>query len=47
MPAKSAAQQRLIGADYARAQAGKRTRTGMGPKQLRDMARKPKRGYGR
>lgn len=47
MPARSAAQQRLMGADYARAKAGKRTITGMSRTKLREMARKPARGYAR
>jgi len=36
-----------MGADYARAQAGKPTKTGLRAKKLREMARKPKRGYRR
>lgn len=47
MPAVSARQQRFMGADYARAKAGKRTRTGMSASQLRDFARKPARYTGR
>ena len=38
MPAKSKSQQRLMGADLARARAGKKTRTGMTKKQLEDFA---------
>ena len=45
MPAKSKAQQRLMGADLARARKGKRTRTGMSASHLRKWARKPKGGY--
>jgi len=45
MPAKSKAQQRLMGADLARARAGKQTVTGMGAKKLHEMAQKPKGGY--
>jgi hypothetical protein len=42
MPSKSRAQQRLMGADLARARAGKETRTGMGAEKLEEMAQKPK-----
>ena len=45
MPAKSRKQQKFMGADYGRAKAGKKTRTGMGKTKLREMARKPKSGY--
>jgi hypothetical protein len=45
MPAKSAKQQRLMGADLARAREGKKTVTGMGEKKLEEMAQKPKGGY--
>lgn len=38
MPAKSKAQQQLMGADLARARAGKKTRTGMSADQLEDFA---------
>ena len=41
MPAKSEKQRKLMGADLARARAGKRTRTGMTQEQLRDFAKKP------
>jgi len=41
VPAKSKAKQRLLGADLARARAGKRTRTGMSEAQLREMAEAP------
>jgi len=37
-PAKSKAQQRLMGADLARKRAGKKTRTGMSEKQLEEYA---------
>lgn len=38
MPAKSVAQQHMMGADYARAKAGKPTKTGMSMSQLHDFA---------
>lgn len=41
MPPKSEAQRRFMGADLARARAGKKTKTGMSEKQLEDYARKP------
>ena len=41
-PAKSKAQQRLMGAELGRKRAGKKTRTKMTEKQLRDFARKKK-----
>ena len=44
MPAKSKAQQRLMGADLARARAGKKTRTGMSANQLEDYASTPTKG---
>ena len=47
MPAVSARQQRFMGADYARAKAGKPTRTGLSARKLREFARKPPRGYAR
>jgi hypothetical protein len=47
MPAKSAKQQAFMGAELARARAGKKTRTGLRAEKLREMARKPKRGYAR
>ena len=34
MPAKSRKQQKFMGAEYARAKAGKKTKTGMGKKKL-------------
>lgn len=42
MPAKSRSQQRMMGADLARLRAGKKTRTHMSEKQLKDFARKRK-----
>ena len=44
MPAKSKAQQALMGADLARARAGKKTKTGMSAKQLAEFAATPKKG---
>jgi len=44
MPAESKAQQRLMGADLARARAGKKTRTGMSASQLKDYASTPRKG---
>jgi hypothetical protein len=38
MPAVSKAQQRFMGADLARARAGKKTRTGMSAKKLKEFA---------
>ena len=43
-PAKSKAQQRLMGADLARARAGKKTRTGMSERQLEEFASTPTKG---
>lgn len=43
MPAKSAKQRRLMGADLQRKREGKKTRTGMSESQLRDFAKKPHR----
>lgn len=40
MPAKTAKQQRFMGAELARARAGKRTKTGMSVTKLEEMARK-------
>lgn len=45
MPAKSRKQQRFLGAEIGRAQAGKATKTGLGEAKLQEMARKPKGGY--
>jgi hypothetical protein len=42
MPAKSEKQRKFMGADLARKRAGKKTRTGMTEKQLKDFARKRK-----
>ena len=45
MPPKSEKQRRFMGAELARARAGKATKTHMSEKQLREFARKPaKRG---
>lgn len=44
MPAKSKAQQRLAGADLRRKRAGKKTRTGMTAKQLKDFAGTKRKG---
>ena len=44
MPSVSRAQQRLMGADLARARAGKKTRTGMGEAQLQEYASTPRKG---
>ena len=44
MPAKSKAQQRLMGADLARAREGKATRTGMSEKHLKEYASTPRKG---
>jgi hypothetical protein len=38
MPSTSEKQRRFMGAELARARAGKKTRTGMKPAQLRDFA---------
>ena len=42
MPAKSQAQQKMMGAELARKRAGKRTRTGMTEAQLVDYASTPR-----
>ena len=42
MPAVSRKQAKLMGADLARARAGKRTRTGMSKAQLEDYASTPR-----
>jgi hypothetical protein len=42
MPAKSAKQRKMAGADLARKRAGKKTRTGMSTSQLKHYARKAK-----
>lgn len=44
MPAKSKAQQRMMGADLARARAGKKTRTGMSASKLEEYASTPRKG---
>lgn len=44
MPATSAAQQRFMGAELARRRAGKKTRTTMSEKQLREFASTRRRG---
>jgi hypothetical protein len=44
MPAKSKAQQKLMGADLARARAGKKTRTGMAKAKLEDYASTQRKG---
>lgn len=43
MPGKTAHQRRMMGADLARKRAGKKTRTGMSEKQLKEFAKKSKR----
>ncbi len=42
MPSKTARQRRFMGADLARKRRGKRTKTGMSEKKLREFARKPR-----
>jgi hypothetical protein len=42
VPAKSERQRRFMGAELARARAGKKTRTGMSKSQLKDFAKKKK-----
>lgn len=44
MPAKSKKQQMMMGADLARAKAGKKTKTGMSIKQLEEYAATPRKG---
>lgn len=44
-PAKSAKQQRFMGAELARAERGEPTETGMSRDKLREFARKPRGGY--
>lgn len=44
MPARSKSQQRMMGADLARARAGKKTRTGMTESQLEDFASTSRKG---
>lgn len=40
MPAKTEKQRRFMGAELARKRKGKKTRTGMSEKQLKDFAKK-------
>lgn len=44
MPSVSEKQRRFMGADYARAKAGKKTKTGMSKSKLREFASKVKSG---
>jgi uncharacterized protein DUF3008 len=44
MPATSKAQQRFMGAELARKRAGKKTKTGMSEKQLKDFASTARKG---
>ena len=44
MPATSQSQQKLMGADLARARAGKKTKTGMDEAQLKDFASTKRKG---
>jgi hypothetical protein len=44
MPSKSKAQQEMMGADLARARAGKKTRTNMSGKQLEEFASTKRKG---
>jgi len=44
MPAKSKKQQMFMGAELARKRAGKKTRTGMSEKQLKDFASTKRKG---
>ena len=43
-PAKSKAQQRFMGAELARKRAGKKTKTDMTAKQLKEFASTPRKG---
>ena len=43
-PAKSKAQQKFFGAELGRKRAGKKTRTGMSERQLREYASTPRKG---
>ena len=43
MPAKTRRQQKFFGAELARKRAGKKTRTGMSERKLKEHARKRKR----
>jgi len=42
MPAKSEKQRKFMGAELGRKRAGKKTKTGMSEKQLKDYAKKKK-----
>jgi Protein of unknwon function (DUF3008) len=44
MPSKSQVQQKFMGADLARARAGKKTKTGMSEEQLEDFASTKRKG---
>jgi hypothetical protein len=44
MPARSQAQQEMMGADLARLRKGQPTRTGMSEQQLKDFASTPRKG---
>ena len=44
MPSKSKAQQEMMGADYARAKVGKKTKTGMSKDKLKDFASTKRKG---
>ena len=44
MPAKSKKQQMFMGAELSRKRAGKKTRTGMSEKQLREFAHTKRKG---
>lgn len=44
MPSKTEKQRKFMGADLARARAGQKTKTGMSEKQLKDFAKKTKKG---
>ncbi len=45
MPARSAKQQKLMGADLARVREGKKSRLGLSESKLEEMAKKPKGGF--
>jgi Protein of unknwon function (DUF3008) len=47
MPSVSKAQHGFMGADYARAKAGKKTKTGMSASQLKDFASTKEKGLPR
>ena len=44
MPAKSKSQQKFMGAELERKEAGKKTKTGMTKKQLKEFAWTPRKG---